>query len=410
MKPIYNILYLTLLFLYSSFLGAQVNTDSLFNEALKSARNNEFEQATEQSKKVLNYLPNRHDVLIYTARLYAFQRQFDSAKVYINRAYKINQTDPELYSTWLNIHLWNKEYIAVLKTAELAEENNYPDTYDLILKRSLAYKSTNNYNTGIEYLDNNKSYLDSAKINAIYNEMLIKDRQKQISVFYSVDFYEKDIPAPRHWAYIDYSFKLKNNTLIPRLNYAKTSWDEGFMAEADYYHSFKNGNYAYFNYGAAIINTAFPKHRAGAEYYWSMRKQLEASFGGRYMYYPENHVGIITGHLGRYAGRYWLAFRPFYTIKTSGNSIVGLGQLRRYGKTSLNYWGLELGYGNSPDETGIIANTDYRLQSYRIKIEKSISFAKLNSLKLVGGYAYEEYIQDMFRNKFTIEVVFKHRL
>ena len=63
----------------------------------------------------------------------------------------------------------------------------------------------------------------------------------------------------------------------------------------------------------------------------------------------------------------------------------------------INYWCLELLYGNSPDDKYTIPQTtgNLLLNSYQIKLEKNIALFKVCELKLSAAYAYEEYISTM---------------
>ena len=392
----------------------RANTDSVFNAAVNQAKNEEYNQAIKTANKVVERNPERQDVVIFIANVYAWKDKTDSAKIYIKKAEKLNNESAELYDSWLNILLWNAEYKNLLKTADVAEKHKYKNKYNLALKRLYAYKYLNEYDKGVKMFDNNKNQklLDSTKINSLYREMLIKSSHHALSAFYSMDFFDDGITQIQHLAYVDYAIKIKKNTLIFRLNYAHRYNENGLQLEADYYHQLKKGKYLYFNYGASVLNDLFPLHRAGIEFYFPLKHHFEASVGARYMYFTGNHVPILTGHIGKYLNSYWFSLRPYYTIQDIGNSISLVFNARKYGKIAMNYWGLELGFGNSPDERYILDPTGeyFRLSSYRIKLERNIMIATKDELRISFGYAYEETIKSVFRNRYTIELIYKHRL
>ncbi len=406
-------LIIVLSFLLANSLVSQVNTDSIFQVAIEYSKNKNYDKALANAKTVFSIHPERNDVSIFIANVYAWEKNTDSAKIYIDKANSINPRSNELYDSWLNILLWNKEYDQLIKTANLAAENGYENTYNLTLKRMIAYQNLGEFDDAFDlFLDEeNKKYLDSTQIRIIYNELLLHDKQNILTAFYSIDFFNNNDPSSQHLAFIDYAIKIKQNSLIVRANYARRFDENGVQIELDYYQILKNNQYLYFNAGYGIYNDVFPKYRAGAEYFFPLKRNWEASVGARYMYFTTNHVPIITGHIAKYWKSYWFSFRPYYSIEKQGNALTALLNIRKYGKTPLSYWGLEMGFGNSPDERYILDPTgDYfRLNSYRIKLEKNWLIGNTDDIRLSFGYAYEETTKSVYRNRYTIEIIYKHR-
>ncbi len=322
---------LVVIFLFLAFpVFAQVNSDSIFDSAIMNARAGDYYKAIEQAEQVLKLHPDRFDVLVFTANVYAWMEDYEKALLQIERAYALNKTYKELYDSWLNILLWSKDYNSLLETTELAQQNNYPDKYNILLKNLLAYRALGEYEIGIGLLEDNNSYLDSAAVKEIYNEMQMLNKTNAISFYYSIDFFEKNTIAPQHLMYIDYAFKISDNTLIPRLNYANRFDTNDYQLELDYYHLFGNRNYLYANYGVSFANTLFPQHRAGLEYYVPFFKTFEASLGGRFLYSENGSTMIATGHLGKYVGNFWFSIRPFYVFHDTKNALTTVLSSRYY--------------------------------------------------------------------------------
>lgn len=394
---------------------AQINTDSLFMVAIEQSRAEDYDNAIINARKVLEIHPDRADVAVFIANVYSWDRNYNLAKFYINSAYDLKPESEILYDSWLNILLWNAEYDQVLRTANTAEKNRYKNKYNLALKRLIAYKYLNDFDAAADMFKDgkNEELLDSLHINSLARELIIKSKTHTISAYYAIDLFDNNDPKPQHLAYIDYAFPIKKkNTLIFRLNYANRYDENALLLEADYYQILKKSKYLYFNYGASIYNNLFPKHRAAAEFYFPLKRHFEASVGARYMYFPSNNVFTLTGHISKYAGYYWIALRPYFTYQDAGNSFSFVANVRRYGKTTLSYWGLELGYGNSPDERYILdPSGDYfNLNSYRVKLEKNFMVGKTDDLRVSFGYSYEETVKSLFRSRYTIEIIYKHRL
>jgi len=389
----------------------QVNTDSIFNEAINNAQNKKYAEAIEDAQKVVNLHPERYDVIVFIANVYAWQGNYEKAINNIEKAYLINQTNKELYDAWLNILLWAKNYQKLIEIADLAKEHNYKDTYNLVQKKTLAYKALTKYDKGIDFIKTHNNYLDSAAIKTLYNQMLTLNKDKATSLFYAIDLFENNTPGPQHLAYWDFAFKIRKNTFISRLNYANRFNTNDLQVEADYYHLFKNGHYLYSNYGFALKKELFPQHRAGLEYYFSFLKTFEASFGGRYMNFGDKNIYIITGHLSKYITNFWISARPFYVIHEQKNTLSTALNIRCFGKDPLNFWGVEFLYGNSPDERYAISQSEdiFILESYRLKVEKNTVIFQSNELKLSAAFAKEEFSAGNYRNRLTFEILLKHK-
>ncbi len=412
MKNKLTVLIILLIYSLWSHLFAQTNTDSIFRVAIDQAKNHQYSESIINCKNILIGNPNRTDVIVYMANVYAWDGKFDSAKTYVNKALIINNKNKDAYASLLNILLWNKEYENLLNTANIAESNAYDNKYDLFYKRLLAYKGLKKYDDALLLLNNseNKGFLDSTKIDNLHSEILLLSKNKIFGVTYALDFFDKN--APQHLTSLEYSLKLHKQSICFRANYANKFQKKGLQLEMDYYRSFNKG-YTYFNYGYAIDNFLFPNHRLGAEYYFPIVKSLEGSIGGRFLNFTKVNVYIATGSLTKYVGNNLFSLRPFYTFKSTSNrqSISLLGDYRLYGRNALYYWGLELGYGNSPDDRLILQSSDnFRLQSYKAKLERKFMIGRTSDMKISAGYTYEEFYTNKFRNRYSIEIQYKFRL
>jgi len=79
MRAIFVIFSLSFVF-FAGF--AQVNTDSLFQSSLRYAVEKKFDASLSEAKKVVDIHPNRFDVLVHIANLYAWSERYDSASFY----------------------------------------------------------------------------------------------------------------------------------------------------------------------------------------------------------------------------------------------------------------------------------------------------------------------------------------
>lgn len=405
------LLFFLQLFIFTSgYSLAQVNNDSIFESAIQASRKKQYSLAIKSSNEILKREPQRADILVFIANNFAWNHQLDSAQTYINKAYKIDPKSSELYDSWLNILLWNKEYNRLLNTCEDARSNGYSNNYNLLKKEALANNALENYSLTTDLIEHkdNALFFDSLAIQNIYQEALISSKPRLVSFFYAIDLFDSNIS---HFAYFDYTFNINQNKLILRLNYANRFNTNGTQLEADYYTKFDNHSYLYLNYGYAIDNILFPQHRAGAEYYFPLLEKTNASFGARYLRFNSNNVTIATGHISQYISNYWVALRPFYAMQKSGNSFAIVNTYRKYLSSDLSYWGLEFGYGNSPEERATLtqSNNYLRLTSYKIKLERNLLVRKTNELRIGVTIASEEANKNNYKGRYTLELMYKLR-
>jgi YaiO family outer membrane protein len=393
----------------SILLISQNNADSLFAEAINHTKNLEYSEALIKAKTVFEQNPDRADVAVFIANVYAWQQDYDSALYYIDKAYQLNPYSEELYFAWLNILLWSEQHAELLKVADLAVNNGYNDNRNIVLKKTLALKALGRYNDAIYVLENEIDFLEDNELRYLFMELNDLNHNKFISAFYSIDITDNEDFPFHHMAFVDYGIKHKQSTYIIRANFANRFASTDFQIEADYYRNFSNRNYIYANYGFGLNNTLFPKHRVGLEYFIPFNPGFEVSLGTRVLLFENVDAYIITGHFGKYFGNSWASVRPYYSFSKSNSSLAAIFNYRIYSKNNA-FWGLEVAYGNSPDERASIdVYESLWLQTYRIKLEKNFRVAIKNEVRISAGYAYEEMPINNYRNRLLIEVLFKHR-
>ena len=408
--------------IFNSTIIAQINSDSIFQVAINQVKNNQFQPAIENAKKALKSSPNRPDILVFIANIYSWENKNDTAISYLNQVRKLNYKHDDFYESWLNVLLRMHEFNVLLNACTEAEQNNYSNTEDLVRKRMMAYYELKMYNKGVDLIEKpeNRKFLDSKLINNLYSSLLFKRNTTMVSAYYILDMFSGgNTSVPQHLGSLGYSFPVGTNNLGFRANYANRFGIGGVQLESDFYLKLLNKQYIYFNYGYGFNSGLFPTHRAGLEYYAALPAKMEASIGGRYLNYPTSNVLIATGHIEKYVGaNSWISLRPFYVyaFKTPNNtqSFSLLANYRLFGKTELDYWGLEVGVGNSPDQffSNAVTNTAEfnQLSAYKIKLEKNFMLNRTSDFHIGLGYSDEEYSLNKFRNRFTVELGYKIRL
>lgn len=385
---------------------SQVNTDSLFNVAIGHSQNNEFDKAIEITRSIISQDDSRYDIKIFLANLYAWQKNYDKAKVIIEQVYESNPESNDLYDSWLNILLWNKEYNKLLEITDLAEKNNYKNEYNIIINRLLACKELGEYNKGIEYINDNPELKDSTQVKFIYTSLYKLKHKNVVSVYSMVDYIPDN--TYQYYGFIDYNRGIGKNNLLIRLNYANRFNTHDFLPEIDYYQFISKKNYIYFNLGYGVRSELFPKQRAGIEYY-TFIKNLGISLGGRFLNFENKPVYILTSQVEKYFSKSSVALRPYYSFQDQTNSLSLVSTFKVYGKKSGNYVGIQIAYGNSPDENYNNLQKDITLENYWVRLENNLHLTVSSILNVAFRYTYEETISDNFRNRYSIELLFKQR-
>jgi tetratricopeptide (TPR) repeat protein len=111
-----KLLLIALLFAMSGSLHAQINIDSLFTSAINDSRQEKYDEAIAKSEQILTLYPDRYDVMVFVANVYAWKGETDIALTYIEKAYELNSANTELYDSWLNILLWSGKYEKIIET------------------------------------------------------------------------------------------------------------------------------------------------------------------------------------------------------------------------------------------------------------------------------------------------------
>jgi len=409
MRAIFVIFSLSFVF-FAGF--AQVNTDSLFQSSLRYAVEKKFDASLSEAKKVVDIHPNRFDVLVHIANLYAWSERYDSASFYISKAYQINPADPDMFSSMMNILLWNADYAGLMHAANQAEAASYADTLNLVLKKLLAHKGLYKYDEAVVYAEaQSDNILNHPPIKALYNELYFLSLRKQFTLYHSTEFFDQKKMQPQFLTYADIGFKVKRHSLIFRVNHAHRFNMDDLQFETDFYWSLNKGRYIYLNYGKGIWNNLFSDHRAGAEFYFPVVNWFDASIGTRFLKFPASKAYIVTGSVSKYAGNSYFSFRPFYVIRDVGTAISLIGYYRYVLNKPSNYYGLELRYGNTPDDRYIISDKGdiLKLNAYRLRAERNIYINLKHDVRFALGYSLEEFQTDNFRNRYLIESIWNYK-
>ena len=396
---------------------AQINTDSIYNSAIILSNNQQYNKAINEAKRIINYHPDRGDILVFIAKDYSMENKNDSAFMYIELAKKNGYHGDDYYAAKVDILLKDRQFKALLKCCDEAENENYSNSEDLFRKRLIAYTELENYDKAVKLIEEpkNKRYLKIPNINDLYSYLLFKRNVNIISADYALNVFDNRL-IPEHVASLDYSLNAGENKFGIGANYINKFGLNYVELETVDYLKLRDEQYLYMNYGYASNTSLFPQHKIGLEYDFTLPYEIESSFGGRFMNYQRlnSNVFVVTAHIDKFLNENWFAIRPYfvYNYSTKRKSFSMTANYRLFNENELDYWGVGIDYGNSPDDLYSITQIGgfNQLSAYTIKLERNFMLNRISDLHIGLSYSNQEISFYDYRNRFTIDLGYKIRL
>jgi len=409
-----------ILFILSELLSvahSEEKTDSILNNATLLAKNQQYNAAILEAKKALLTDTKRGDILVFIANVYLWENKTDSASMYIQQAKDVGYHRDDFYAARSNILLKEKRFGDLLLCCREAEDRQYSDPGDLFRKRLIAYTELKDYDKGVRLIEDpkNKNYLDSKKTSDLYTYLLFERNANIFSVYYNLNMTD-NANILQHTASLSYTRKSGENSVGITANYINRIDVNYFQLETNIHLKTGVKQYLYFNYGYSNKGSTFPQHRGGLEYYFKFIFKTDASIGGRYLNYEKSNpnIFIATTHLEKFIYTSWLAVRPYFVYNKSNNkySYSLVGNYRLFGQNELDYWGIEIDSGNSPDDLYSITQTGglNQLAAYKVKLEKSFQINRISNFHIGISFTNEELILYQYRQRYAIETGYQVRL
>ena len=367
-------------------------------QTLEEAKNFAFNGERAKARAICRAILSKgfdSDVATLMGRTYAWDKQYDSARVVLQNVLIQSPENTDVLSALSDVEYWNDRYPEALEYCEQILEK-HPENQAILFQKARILNSSGQYESaaGIleELLRKNSAHNDAIRLLEKVRLELMKNR---LTINYSYDYFDNSAYKKDPWQliYLQYARKTSRGTLIGRVNYASRFGKNAVQLEVDAYPKIGKNNYLYLNYGYSDASI-FPDHRGGFEWNRSFSKAFEGSLGGRILHFQgSKRVIIYTGSFGKYMGNYWFSFRPFITPGTDGTSVSTYLIVRRYFSDPENYIGLRMGVGSSPDERRLLLNLDQsaHLKSQSVKLDYNHIFNNRWIVNTAVAYAQEEY-------------------
>lgn len=385
----YTIFFLVLICLQLS-LGAQdrpdyATPDEGFELMRDLASAGNYPDARQIGYELLEENEANHDVSLYLARIYGWEKSYDTAYAIV---FKVMSAEPRLYEAYevcVSLAYWEGN-VEMLETCAAGAAEIEPDSagvYD--------------------------HYLEALK------EGDPEQKHPEIFGLYSYDHFS--VPYVRNWHMLTVGGEIpfKHGTLIPSVNGGyhaggnKPATD--LQLNLDAYLILGKKTYTLLGYGFSPegVLDYFPGHRMAAELWQSLPKGFSISAGLRYFYW-EQHFPFLTFSAEKYAGNYWFAFRNYLFFKDYGVSGSYYLSARRYFATKFDHLTLTLGYGTAPDEPILVVSDLERLNAISGRIEYSKRLSPVVRITAMAGYAWEEYMDQESRHRIDMRVGFYYMI
>ena len=173
--------------------------------------------------------------------------------------------------------------------------------------------------------------------------------------------------------------------------------------EVQAYPKLSDKNYAYLDY-AFSPGKYFPGYRAAAEVWQILPAGWAVSVGLNYYYFDRN-IFIALASVEKYLGKYWISLKGFVYFKDDGPTTSGYFNVRRY-FSDKNFFQVTLGAGTAPDEPFDVQTDLMRLSAYSIRLAYNVSLTPKLMMRVGTGYSYEEYAENIWRNRFEGNINF----
>ncbi|HBL75742.1 MAG: hypothetical protein A2W90_17280 [Bacteroidetes bacterium GWF2_42_66] len=395
-----------------------LKADSLFLEARNLAFAKEYKKARELCFTILRQYPSYYDVRVLAARTYAWQQNYDSARVELDKVLQ-EDTNRDAVEAMADVENWSGNTEKAIYYCDLGLKFFPNDEYFMLKKAGLLIKSEDYKMAQREILYILGQNPSNREARSLLSQIKNADILNKITVQHSFDYYKDPWIRRWHLLNLDYSRQTRFGPVTGRVYLGDVMFEGepssteniGLQYEIESYPKISKGNYAYLSY-AFSLDEIFPKHRLGAEFYQKLFRSFELSAGIRSLQFRSDEdvenkpVVIYTGSLGKYYRNYWFSFRPYLSSHSNGLSQSYYLTIRRYLSKKDNFVSLELGSGNSPDDPldYSVDQETYELEMKKIQLSWQHLFLDRWTISLIGAYQNEEYKAGSFRDNFSVKL------
>jgi YaiO family outer membrane protein len=388
----------------------------LFKRARELSYDKNYSLAIRICQKIIEKKPGYFEVRTFLARTYAWDKQYDNARIELSKVLIEKENDFDALNTFFDVEFWTESYSVASDYLKIAL-GFYPNSEELLLKKAklqirleekseaaLTLRRVLNLNPGQKEAVRLMNSLEGRKLNNGFKAGMQVDLLDKI-------VFNKDIV--QYLYVVEYSKSYAFGSVLLRTNYANKFNVQGPQFELESYVHFNPKIYTNLLVGYSNISI-FPDYNLNGEMYFKLPNGFETSAGVRYRISDKNSFNY-TASLSNYYKDYWFNIRTFFTPKTdqkvrsanlSKSSITVLANIRIYFGDSDNFMGFKAGSGRSPDENKTLDVAAIRQASQGgLELQKRIINRWL--MKLDVSYSKEEVGDTRFNRRISTNITLK---
>lgn len=347
-------------------------------------------EALELLNQRLTERPADSDARVLRGVILSWDGHYDEARQDLEMVLAGHRDHGDALPALINVEMWSDHPERAEALARDALRRN-PTDPDLLLARAKALRAMHKNREALDVIEHlllvDPGNQKAAEMKVALGESL---RKFWASIDHSTEWFS-DGRTPWQEEQVQLSRETGFGSIFARFDRANRFSSTSQMVELDAYPHIRQGTYAYLNVGYSPDATLYPQTRLAADLYQSIGHGYEVTGGIRQLHFGGN-VRIYTAALTKYYGDWMLTGRTYLTPGLVGTSRSGQLLARRYlGDSSLNYFGLRVGYGSSPTEVYDLTDTQI-LKSTSFAAEINHMLGRRFMVLAHFGYAYEDRI------------------
>jgi len=412
---------LILILVFGMNAAAQVGTDAApspeeqFSRIRMLTEADRLEEAEALAIALLEDQPGYDDVRIYLALIYGRQGEYATGLSLVGSVLNTQPGAEDALRARSSLLYWSEDWPALLAANSEALET-MPGDPELLYKQAIAHFRMDNPDAALEILD---LLLEDAPQDGqalqLKTQILASEPAPELFARYMFDHFRQPYNRRWHMVTLGGNYPIAPGTISPYFNMGHfISEGETFLSttafqlNADAYLDITPKNYLLLGYGIGT-GTYLPKHRAAIHLWQALPAGWSVSAGARYFYFDQHYIFYALG-VDKYLGNYWFDLKNYIFSKSYGISVSSYLTVRRYFENKYNYISATIGYGTSPDEPVTVVADLQRLNALSVRVEIMKQLSARTRFGAGVGYAYEEYREQLFRNRINVQAGFYYML
>ncbi len=416
----YRILPVLLLSIFSKISFAQditgIKKDSTgIKRAIYWAKKGEHEKAKQICQSIIRKYPHNAETEILLSRLYSWDKQFDSARIFLTDVINHQPANEAALQAIINVELWSNHLDKALVYCNTGLAF-YPNSEELLIKKAKLYNKQSKYKDATKMVEQVLSFNPNNQEAIQFREYLKKKintlpEKNGVGLSYLYDRFN-NMYAPWNFGSLYFFHRGEGMRLEAGVNYFSRFHSSGTQYELNLYPKISSSMRAFIG-GAYSKDSVFPLYNLGVGLYHKLYKKGELEVGARYLNFSRlpYPIMIYTGAFSMSTHRFWASIRTYLTPQHAGINQSYYLTVRYYMPNPQKYLALTLNTGLSPHDylDPISGKTyNYPTRSKRIKMAyQTVFLSAKNILKLSVAYEKRDYYLGNSRERISTGLGFE---